>query len=122
MLGQRLKTWRAIRPGRRRIPDELWRAAADVARIHGLSRTATALKLGYHGLRRRLQGGAARDNRRRRAPVFMEVAAVPMPPGDGERGTVELIAASGARLILRVPDASPNELLSMVQVFLRHGT
>jgi len=72
-LAQRLKTWRATRPRGRRISDELWRAAADLARIHGLSRTATALKLSYYDLRRRLQAGAARDSRRRRPPVFVEV-------------------------------------------------
>ena len=42
-----------------------------------------------------------------------------LPPGGGERGTVELIAAGGARLILRLPDASPAELLRVVELFLR---
>ena len=101
---------------------ELWRAAAAVARRHGLSRTAAAFKLGYYELRRRLQAGAARDDRRRRAPVFVEVPPMPLPPGGGERGTVELIAAGGARLILRLPAARPAELLPLVQLFLRRRT
>jgi len=46
VLAQRFETWRRTRRGCRRIPEELWRAAADLARIEGLSRTATALKLG----------------------------------------------------------------------------
>ena len=68
-LAQRLKTWRATRPRWRRMPAELWRAAAAVARRHGLSRTAAAFKLGYYELRRRLQAGAARDSRRRRHAI-----------------------------------------------------
>ena len=119
VLAQRFETWRRTRRGCRRIPEELWRAAADLARIQGLSRTATALKLGYHDLRRRLQGGEARDSPRR--PVFVEVPGVPLPPGGGERGTVEVVAASGARLIIRMPEASPAELRCVVELFLRHG-
>ena len=119
-VARHLKTWRATRHPGQRIPEDLWQAATDLARIHGLSRTTTALKLSYYALRRRLQAGAARDNRRRRGPVFVEVPAGPLPPGGGERGTVELVAASGARLILRVPDAGPAELLALVRLFLRH--
>ena len=119
-LTQRLKTWRTSRPLGQRIPDELWRAATEVARRHGLSRTATALKFSYHALRRRLQAGPAPSRGRRHAPVFVEVPTLPLPSGGGERGTVELVAASGARLILRVPDAGPAELLALVRLFLRH--
>jgi hypothetical protein len=117
-LAQRLKTWRATRRPGQRIPEDLWQAATDLARIHGLNRTTTALKLSYYDLRRRLQAGAAGDNRRGRPPVFVEVPS--LPPDGGARGTVELVAASGARLILRVPDVGPAELLSVVELFLRH--
>jgi len=119
-LAQRLKTWRATRRPGQRIPEDLWQAATDLARIHGLSRTTTALKLSYYDLRRRLQAGAAGDNRRGRPPVFVEVPSLPLPPDGGACGTVELVAASGARLILRVPDVGPAELLSVVELFLRH--
>ena len=89
-----------------------------MARRDGLSRTATALKLSYYALQRRLQAGPAPS---RGAPVFVEVPPVPGPTGGGERGTVELVAASGARLILRVPDVEAAELLPVVELFLRHG-
>ena len=120
MLAQRLKTWRATRRPGQRIPEDLWQAATDLAGIHGLSRTTTALKLSYYALRRRLQAGAAGDNRHGRPPVFVEVPALPLPPDGGARGTVELVAVSGARLILRVPDVGPAGLLSVVELFLRH--
>lgn len=47
-LAQRLKAWRARRTPGQRIPEDLWKAAAQLARVHGLSRTATALKLAYY--------------------------------------------------------------------------
>ena len=41
------------------------------------------------------------------------------PGGRGEPGTVELVQASGARLILHLPEAKAKELLPVVQLFLR---
>jgi hypothetical protein len=119
-LAQRLKAWRATRTPGQRIPDELWRAAADLARVHGLSRTATALRLSYYDLQRRLSGVRGPGRRRVPAPTFVELAPLASPAGSGEGGTLELVRASGARLTLRLPNASPRDLLPMVQLFLRH--
>jgi len=118
-LVQRLKAWRATRVPGQRIPEELWQAAAELARVHGLSRTATALQLSYYDLQRRLSGG--RVPRRRRVPVthFVELAPPTAPAGLPEQGTLEVVQASGARLTLRLPNASPKELLPMVHLFLR---
>jgi hypothetical protein len=118
-LAQRLKGWRATRVPGQHIPDELWRAAAELARVHGLSRTATALQLSYYDLQRRLSDG--RLARRRRVPAarFIELAPPAPSPGLGDHGTLELVQASGARLTLRLPNASSKELLPIVQLFLR---
>ena len=119
-LAQRLKAWRATRTPGQRIPEDFWKAAADLARVHGLNPTAAALKLSYYDLQRRVSG--VRVRRRRRVPAvgFVELAAPAPPAGRGEHGTLELVEASGARLTLRLPNASPKELLPMVQLFLRH--
>ena len=119
-LAQRLNAWRACRTRGQRIPDELWKAAADLARVHGLSRTAAALKLSYYDLKRRLVA-ARRPRRRRVTPApFVEVAPPALAPDLGERGTVELVQASGARLTLRLPNPSASDLLALVHLFLRH--
>jgi hypothetical protein len=39
-LAHRLKAWRATRVGRQRIPEKFWAAAAELAGVHGLNRTA----------------------------------------------------------------------------------
>ena len=88
-----------------------------MARVHGLSPTAAALNLSYYDLQRRLLGGRVQRRRRVPPPAFVELA--PPPAGVGEAGTVELVQSSGARLTLRLPNASLRELLPLVQLFLR---
>ena len=53
-LAQRFKTWRATRPRGQRIPKELWQAAVELAQVHGVCPTATALRLSYYDLQRRM--------------------------------------------------------------------
>jgi hypothetical protein len=119
-LARRLTAWRATRTRGQRIPEELWIAAADVARVHGLNRTAAALKLNYYGLQRHLSRGKARPKRGLPPPTFVELAPPALPARLEEHGAIEWVQASGARLTLRLPNASPKELLPILQLFLRH--
>lgn len=119
-LAQRLNGWRATRTRGQRIPEELWQAAADLARVHGLSPTSAALRLNYYDLQRRWSGSRVPRRRRLASPSFIELAPPALPSGLGERGTLELVQASGARLTLRLPNATPRDLLPLVHLFLRH--
>lgn len=118
-LAQRLKAWRTTRRRGQRIPDPYWKAATDLARVHGLHPTAAALQLNYYDLQRRLGARRAPRTRGPTPPAFVELPAAPWPPGLGERGTVELIRASGARLSLRLPNARAKDFLPLVRLFLR---
>lgn len=118
-LGCRLDAWRASRGRGECIPAELWQAAAGLARIHGLNPTAAALKLNYYDLQRRMVGRPAPRRGRPRSATFIEMPALPLPTGGGERGTVELVQVSGARLIVRLADARAKDLLPLVKLFLR---
>jgi hypothetical protein len=121
-LAQRFTKWRASRRRGERIPEELWQAAAECARRDGLSATAARLKLSYYDLKRRLEaGGTARRSGVARGPVFVEVPVTPVSASGEDRATVELVQVGGARLILRLPSASPHDLLPVVQLFLRPG-
>lgn len=119
-LAQRLKAWRTARTPGQRIPDELWNAAVELARVHGLSRTSSVLKLSYYDLQRRLPAGRVQRGPRLTPAPFVEVASPALPPGWGEGGTLELVYASGARLTLRLPNARARDLLRLVPLFLRH--
>ena len=90
-----------------------------MARIHGLNPTVAALKLNYYDLQRRLQARRPQRHGGGGGSLFVEVPVVPGPPGGDERGTVELVRASGERLVLRFAAASPRDLLPVVQLFLR---
>jgi len=55
---QRFARWRSAHPGvRLPIPPRLWKAAAQVAREHGVCRTAQALHLEYSKLKRIAESG-----------------------------------------------------------------
>ena len=118
-LAQRLKVWRTTRRHGQRIPDQYWKAATDLARVHGLHPTSATLKLNYYDLQRRLQARRAPRTRRPTPATFVELPPAPWPPGLGERGTVEVVHTSGARLNLRLPNARPKDLLPLVRLFLR---
>lgn len=69
-LKQQLVAWRRGRGGVRRIPDEVWESASELARVHGAGRVGRTLHLDYYKLRERLRtrrdkGGGA---------TFVEVA------------------------------------------------
>ena len=56
-LRQRFVDWRDAGRSGKRIPEELWQAATDMARQVGVNRAAKAAGLDYSKLKRRLNGG-----------------------------------------------------------------
>ena len=116
-LAERLNDWRRTRSRGQRIPKELWSAATVLARDHGLASTATALKLNYYDLQRRLEPGRRKAKPALSRPAFVElpglVAAKPDP------GTVDLVHTNGSRLTLRLSNPRSRDLLPLVAAFLR---
>lgn len=52
---KRLEAWRRTRTAGGRIPEKLWTLAVKLAEAHGVSRTATLLKLDYDSLKERVE-------------------------------------------------------------------
>ena len=88
VIYRRFARWRGAHPGvRLPIPGRLWKAAADVAREHGVCRTAQVLRLEYGKLKRLVESGnagakgpATRARRTKSAtssPMFMELVGSP---------------------------------------------
>lgn len=92
-----------------------------MAQVHGIGPTVAALKINYYDLQRRVRHSEGGRRGCPAAPVFVEVPPVALPPGGGERGLVELVHAGGARLILHRCAAGADELLPLLELFLRHG-
>jgi hypothetical protein len=67
--------WRRKRQGRPAIPDELWSAASQLARRHGVNRIAAALHLDGGKLKRRMEVVGTSTAKRVMPPAFVELIA-----------------------------------------------
>jgi hypothetical protein len=73
-LRSRFERWRRTRKSKTRIPDELWSAAVELARRHGINRTAAPLRLDG-GKLKQLVVAAGRGSRKPAPPKFVEIMA-----------------------------------------------
>jgi hypothetical protein len=71
---RRFERWRSAHRGRLPIPDDLWASAAEVAKEHGVFRTAKILRLEYGKLKPLVQS-AAPVPRTTAPPAFVELMA-----------------------------------------------
>jgi hypothetical protein len=120
---RKIEQWRQQRRPRARIPEELWRQAADLACAYGINRTAKALRLDYYSLKKRL-AAAARSGERlpvvsrsgQRAAEFVEILHGGMP-ADRSECLIELEDASGAKMRIRVQGGSLPDVAALTRVF-----
>lgn len=99
----RFDRWRRSTSSRGRIPDFLWNLAVDMAREHGLSRTATTLKLGYYDLKERVMERSAF------APAvdgFVELDPAALAPSC--RCTIEFEKPCGSRMRIELTGSMPD--------------
>ena len=90
----RFERWRKAHQGRGPLPDAFWKAAADLAREHGVFRTAKVLRLDYNKLKTLAAGGDKAEKRRTTAPAaFVEL--LPAPPHDSLHCLIELERPQG---------------------------
>lgn len=106
----RFDQWRKNRTRVSPIPAELWSAAVEVARLHGIARTAATLHLDGGKLKRIMAGG---QSSRKLKPTFVELLTP--PPNSlvecvieltGNRGTVRVhLKSASARDVATVTGA-----------------
>jgi len=92
---ERFDKWRKKHKGYHRLPDSLWSAAAKLARVYGVNRTARTLRLDYSGLKKRLESTVSTPP--------LEAAS---GPGFIELLPSELTAAAECALECRRPDGT----------------
>ena len=99
-LGVRLEQWRSEQPGRRKLPEEIWKRAGELGERYGFAAVANVL---------RMNPSVLRSKSRTAAPAFVELAVAALPGGCW----LELDTARGKlRLDLRaMPVASIAELV-----------
>jgi hypothetical protein len=95
---ERFAEWRSSHTGRRPIPEPLWALASELARQHGVFRTAQVLRLDYTKLKRHTQA-VAPGGKQPSAPAaaFVELMASASPQGcqcvieaEGQRGRLRI--------------------------------
>ena len=110
-LRERIEAWRQTQPKSQAMPTKLWREATAAARRLGAGRVARALGLHYGALKERVlaaEGGARGATTLSSDTQFIELkgfAAVDRTAG-GEETVVEVVAADGARLSVRLKRAA----------------
>jgi len=117
-LRRRLERWRQQREPRERIPETLWRAMAQLARTHGVSRVSHELGIDYHGLKRRAEAGRRTDQvPQPKAATFLEFKV----PGAIEScaWAAEFENRSGDKLRLRLAQSGWADILKLIQAFLK---
>jgi hypothetical protein len=89
----RFEAWRQRRSGSRRIPQPLWDLAVRLASLHGVSRTAAALGLGYYSLKKQAETAAPQP-----PPCGPAFVQLPPPVVVGKQALFELDNGAGATM------------------------
>ena len=114
----RFARWRKNRKKITRIPNRLWAAAIEAARLHGVNPTAIALGLDYNHLKERTRS-ARRSTRREKAksPSFMELIVPPQQRPHFRECTIELENTCGGKMKIHLQNVEMNEVGAWIQRF-----
>ena len=110
---RKIEQWRERHRPRARIPEELWREAAELACAYGINRTAKALRLDYYSLKKRV-AAVARSGER--APEFVEILPGGMPAPRPEC-LIEVEDGRGARMRIRLQGGDLPDVAALTRVF-----
>jgi hypothetical protein len=122
----RVEHWRAHRGGgRSRVPEDLWDAAVEVARVEGVHATSKALRFNYYGIKDRLvlaDSAAVTLRKPDRDATFVEVQMPSAPSlvpraSTVDRTVVELVGTGGARMRIDVTGPSHVDVVGLAQAF-----
>lgn len=125
-----VERWRSQRgAGRSMVPEDLWTAAVEVARIEGVYATSKALRFNYNSLRDRLvlaDRAAHKPKRGDGTATFVEVqmpspaSGAPRASAVGGQTVVEFVGTGGARMRIDVTGTSSVDVLALAQAFWSH--
>ncbi len=115
MAARQFGKWRSLRRGRRRIPEELWKVAVDMAGRYGVNPTAEALRLNYEDIVKHRELPARWEPK---APSgFVEV----LPPAAAAPATgsvVEFEDPRGAKMRVHLVGDDTPDLVALGRLFL----
>ena len=115
-----IELWRRTREKRTAMPAGLWEQAAGLARVHGIYRTAQALRLSYDALKGRVLAapGGGRGGRKGYRGFVDFGSAQLMGLGQPAAGPVmELSDADGAKLTIRLTGGGELDARGLAEAF-----
>jgi len=104
----RFEAWRRTRAVGARIPQRLWTLAVKLAVAHGLNRTASALRLDYYTLKRRVESTNAQAGSA--TPAFVELAP---PVATPRECVIEFEDHSGATMRIHLRGCEVPDLVTL---------
>ena len=109
----RFEAWRRTRAVGARIPQRLWSLAVKLADAHGLNRTASALRLDYYTLKRRVE--STKSGARSATPAFVELS----PPSLAAAGEclIEFEDHSGATMRIHLRGCELPDVVALGRSF-----
>ncbi len=126
LLG-RVEHWRAHREGgRSMVPEALWNAAVEVARVAGVHATSKAIRFNYYSLKDRLvraDSAALTQRKPDGDATFVEVQMLKLPSharresAVDDKTVVELMGTGGARMRIDVTGTSRVDVVGLAQAF-----
>jgi len=123
-LSNRIENWRRSRLKRGRMPEDLWREAADLARRHGVTRISEALGVGFASLKRRAASRPlANELAEPSGAGFVELRMAPSAERTAERAelpeaVVSLSRSDGSSLVVELRRSDPFDVVGLVKTFL----
>ena len=121
VVRKQIDFWRGTK--RRRtlpMPSDLWGAAADLARTHGVYAIASALGLSYNSLKRHAElRGSARSRLAVPATPFVEL--LPSPPllaAEAIGDSVEICSAGGDKLSVHLAAGNRLDVVALAAAFV----
>lgn len=124
VLERRIEAWRRSRRGGEPMPEALWRAARELARVHGPTATARRLRLHYGRLKERLEGddaGAPTAGAVAGGFVDLGPAGALFAGSPSSRSAsvpeivIEVVSAAGERLTIRLPADREVDVVGVVR-------
>ena len=113
-LRRQLTAWRRDGNRNHRTPEPVWREAAELAQVLGISPVAQALRLNYTALKRRLAVTVVPEARR---PAFVELKCPPPAPSGECR--ICLQDTDGGQMTMAMASVDAVVLRELAQVFWR---
>jgi hypothetical protein len=115
-LQRQLEQFRSTQPGRAKLPESLWQAAAELARQHGVYAVAHPLRLDYTRLKQRLNGIPSLSRKPKPAkPAFVELiggGAATLP-----ECVIEFESVSGGKMRIQWRAAVPPDWASLLRAW-----